>query len=151
APNTTGTNNFIGNALASTFDYTGLVNVTHHFSDNDQLQVRFADYQGNTFTAGSLPGTGGNGNTPVSRNGVLIENHTFSPKILNEFPAGYSRNQTFIPVQDNGLTAASTFTNTSGKPLPGVVDGTKNIQDSGLPTITVAGGFAVLGSTTTLP
>lgn len=151
APNTTGTNNFIGNALASTFDYTGLINVTHHFSDNDQLQVRFADYQGATFTAGALPNTGGNGNTPVSRNGVLIENHTFSPTILNEFRLGYSRNQTFITVQDIGLNAASIFTDASGKPLPGVVDGTKNVQDSGLPTITVSGGFAVLGSTTNLP
>jgi hypothetical protein len=32
-----------------------------------------------------------------------------------------------------------------------VVNGSQNIQDSGLPTVTVAGGFAVLGSTTNLP
>ena len=34
---------------------------------------------------------------------------------------------------------------------PGVVDGTKNIQDSGLPTVTISGGYAPLGSTTNLP
>jgi len=150
-PNTTGTNNFIANATASTFDYTGLVKVDHKINDNDQLSARFANYQGATFTAGALPLEGGNGNTPVSRNGVLIETHTFSPTLFNEFRAGYSRNQTFITVQDNGLNAASIFTDSTGKPLSGVVDGTKNIQDSGLPTVSVAGGFAPLGSTTNLP
>jgi hypothetical protein len=149
--NTTGSNNFIANALASTFDYTGLVKVDHKINDNDQLSVRFANYQGATFTAGALPLEGGNGNTPVSRNGVLTETHTFGPTLFNEFRAGYSRNQTFITVQDNGLNAATIFTDSTGKPLAGVVDGTKNIQDSGLPTITVAGGFAPLGSTTNLP
>src|SRR5581483_11321539 len=150
-PNTAGTNNFIANALASTFDYTGLIKVDHRLTDADQLSVRFADYQGATFTAGALPLLGGNGNTPVSRNGVLVETHTFGPKLFNEFRAGYSRNQTFITVQDIGFNAASIFTDSSGKPLPGVVDGTKNIQDSGLPTIAVTGGYATLGSTTNLP
>ncbi|HLX41978.1 MAG TPA: carboxypeptidase-like regulatory domain-containing protein [Bryobacteraceae bacterium] len=148
--NTTGTNNFITNVGASTFDYTGLINVNHHFSDTDSLQVRFADYQGQTFTPGALPTEGGNGNVPVSRNGVLIENHTFSPTLLNEFRVGYSRNQTFITVQDIGLNAASIFQQ-NGVPLPGVVDGTKNVQDSGLPTVTISGGYATLGSTTNLP
>jgi hypothetical protein len=149
--NTTGTNNFIANALASTFDYTGLVKVDHRISDNDQLSFRFADYQGATFTAGVLPLQGGNGNTPVSRNGVLIETHTFSPKLFNEFRAGYSRNQTFITVQDIGLNAAKIFTDANGNPLPGIVDATKNLQDSGLPTVSISGGYAGLGSTTNLP
>jgi hypothetical protein len=150
-PNTTGTNNFIANATASIFDHTGLVRVDHKLTDNDQLSFRFADYQGITFTAGALPLEGGNGNTPVSRNGVITETHTFGPKLFNEFRAGYSRNQTFITVQDIGLNAASIFTDASGKPLAGVVDGTKNIQDSGLPTISISGGYAPLGSTTNLP
>jgi hypothetical protein len=150
-PNTTGGNNFIANANASIFDYTGLIRVDHKLSERDQLSVRFADYQGVTFTAGALPLEGGNGNTPVSRNGVLTETHTFSPTMFNEFRAGYSRNQTFITVQDIGLDASKIFVDSTGKPLPGVVDATKNIQDSGLPTITVAGGFAPLGSTTNLP
>jgi hypothetical protein len=150
-PNTsTPGGNFIANIGASVFDYTGLIRIDHNFSDRDHLTGRFADYQGATFTPGALPTEGGNGNVPVSRNGVIIENHTFSPTVLNELRLGYSRNQTFITVQDVGLNAASIF-QVNGVPLPGVVDGTKNIQDSGLPTVTVSGGFAVLGSTTNLP
>src|SRR5262249_796461 len=56
----------------------------------------------------------------------------------------------FITVQDIGFDASSVF-RVNGQPLAGVVDGTKNLQDSGLPTVTVAGGFAPLGSTTNLP
>jgi hypothetical protein len=150
SPNTTGANNFIANVGSKTFDYTGLIKIDHNFSDRDHLSSRFADYQGATFTPGALPTEGGNANVPVSRNGVLSETHTFSPTILNEFRIGYSRNQTFISVQDNGLNAASIF-QSNGVPLPGVVDGSKNIQDSGLPTISISGGFASLGSTTNLP
>ncbi len=150
SPNTSGANNFIANVGSTTFDYTGLIRVDHDFSDHDHLTGRFADYQGATFTPGALPTEGGNGNTPVSRNGVITETHTFSPTLLNEFRLGYSRNQTFITVQDIGLNAASIF-QSNGQPLAGVVDGTKNVQDSGLPTVSISGGFATLGSTTNLP
>jgi hypothetical protein len=150
-PNTSvGADNFIANIAASTFDYTGLIRIDHNFSDRDHLTARYADYQGIVFTPGALPTEGGNANAPVSRNGVIIENHTFSPTLLNEFRVGYSRNQTFITVQDIGLNAASIF-QINGVPLTGVVDGTKNIQDSGLPTVSISGGFAPLGSTTNLP
>jgi hypothetical protein len=71
--------------------------------------------------------------------------------MLNELRLGYSRNQTFITVQDNGFNAASIFTGADGKPLSGVVDGAQNPLDSGLPTINIAGGFAPLGSTNNLP
>ena len=150
SPNTSGANNFIANVGSTTFDYTGLIRVDHDFSDHDHLTGRFADYQGATFTPGALPTEGGNGNTPVSRNGVITETHTFSPTLLNEFRLGYSRNQTFITVQDIGLNAAGIF-QSNGQPLAGVVDGTKNVQDSGLPTVSISGGFATLGSTTNLP
>jgi hypothetical protein len=149
-PNSSTATNYVANIGASVFDYTGLIRVDHNFSDRDHLTARFADYQGATFTPGALPTEGGNANVPVSRNGVVTENHTFSPTMLNEFRLGYSRNQTFITVQDVGLNAASIFQN-GGVPLAGVVDGSKNLQDSGLPTITVSGGFAPLGSTTNLP
>jgi hypothetical protein len=145
-----GSNNFVANVGSTTFDYTGLVKVDHNFSDRDHLMGRFADYQGTTFTPGALPTLGGNGNTPVSRNGVLTEVHTFSPTVLNELRVGYSRNQTFITVQDVGFNAATIF-QVNGQPLAGVVDGTKNLQDSGLPTVGISGGYASLGSTTNLP
>jgi hypothetical protein len=145
-----GSNNFIANAGSTTFDYTGLIKIDHMISDRDRISGRYANYQGATFTPGKLPLQGGNGNTPVSRNGVLTEVHTFTPSLLNELRVGYSRNQTFITVQDNGFNAASVF-QLNGQPLTGVVDGTKNVQDSGLPTISISGGFAPLGSTTNLP
>jgi hypothetical protein len=145
-----GTNNFIANIGASVFDYTGLVRVDHNITDADHLTGRFIDFQGATFTPGRLPLEGGNRNTPVSRNGVLTETHVFSPKLLNEVRIGYSRNQTFITVQDAGLNAAS-YLQSNGQPLPGVVDGSKNVQDSGLPTVSISGGFSPLGSTTNLP
>lgn len=144
-------NNFIANVSSTTFDNTGLIRVDHNFSDNDRLSVRFTDYQGTTFTPGALPLQGGNGNVPVSRNGVLTENHTFGPKVLNEVRIGYSRNQTFITVQDNGFNAATVFLGPNGQPLAGVVDGSKNNLDSGLPTVGISGGFAPLGSTSNLP
>ena len=143
-------NNFIANVRSTTSDNTGLIKIDQLFSGKDILSGRFADVQQTTFTPGALPLLGGSGNTPVSRNGALVETHTFSPTLLNEFRIGYSRNQTFITVQDNGFNAASVF-QLNGQPLTGVVDGTKNLQDSGLPTINVSGGFARLGSTSNLP
>jgi hypothetical protein len=151
AANTTGTTNFVANIGATTFDNTGLLRIDHRFNDNDQLSGRWAEYEGSVFTAGTLPSMGGNANTPISRSGVLIENHTFSPKLLNEFRFGFSRNQTFITVQDSGLDASKIFVDSAGKPLPGVVNASQNPLDSGLPTITVSGGFSPLGSTSNLP
>ncbi|PYT91935.1 MAG: hypothetical protein DMG36_16735, partial [Acidobacteria bacterium] len=69
----------------------------------------------------------------------------------NEVRVGFSRNKTFITVQDSGFNAATIFVDSTGNPLPGIVDGSKNLLDSGLPTITIAGGFAPLGSTSNLP
>jgi len=142
--------NFIANVGSTDFDHTGVIKVDYSIGAKDALSARFADFQGVTFTPGALPLQGGTANTPVSRSGVLSENHTFSPTLLNELRLGYSRNQTFITVQDVGFNAASVF-QTNGVPLAGVVDGTKNLLDSGLPTINIGGGFAPLGSTNNLP
>jgi hypothetical protein len=115
-PNTSvGANNFIANVGATTFDYTGSIKIDHNFSDRDHLSSRFTDYQGVVFTPGALPTEGGNANAPVTRSGMLTETHTFSPKLLNEFRVGYSRNQTFITVQDVGLNAA-TILQINGQP-----------------------------------
>jgi Carboxypeptidase regulatory-like domain len=154
APNTqrAGTaNNFIWNVRATTFDNTYLGRVDHNFSEKDHLSFRWTDYRGNTFTPGALPALSGNANTPVSRSAVLNESHIFSPTFLNEFRLGFSRNETFITVQDMGFDASTIFVGTDGKPLSGVVVASQNMLDSGLPTITVSGGFAPLGSTNNLP
>ncbi len=144
-------NNFIANVGSTTFDNTGLVKIDHNFSDRDRISGRWAEYEGTTFTPGALPLLDGNANAPISRSGVITETHTFSSKILNEFRFGFSRNQTFITVQDSGFDASSIFVDATGKPLPGIVNGKSNLLDSGLPTIGVSGGFASLGSTSNLP
>lgn len=153
-PNTTANasgQNFIANVGSTTFDHTGLVKIDHNFSDRDHITGRWAEYEGSTFTPGALPTLNGNANAPISRSGVLTETHTFSPKLLNEFRFGFSRNQTFITVQDSGFDASKVFVDASGKPLPGIVNAGQNLLDSGLPTITVAGGFAQLGTTSNIP
>jgi Carboxypeptidase regulatory-like domain len=151
APNAPGTTNYIANVAANTFDNSGVAKIDHHFSDRDVLTGRWAEYQGTAVTAGVLPKLGGTSNSPISRSGVVTETHSFSPNLLNEFRFGFSRNTTYLIVQDSGFNAASIFTDASGKPLAGVVDGTKNVLDSGLPTITVSGGYAVLGTANNYP
>jgi len=152
SPNATGFNNFIANVGSTTFDQTGLVKVDYNLSQKDHLSVRWAEYSGTTFTPGALPLMGGNGNKPVSHSDVIDYTHSFSPRLLNELRLGFSRNQTFITVQDSGFNAAKIFVDSNGSPLPGVVDGSKNLLDSGLPTINISGGsYAPLGSTSNLP
>jgi hypothetical protein len=154
APNFTpssGSNNFIANVNAVTFDETGLVKVDYNFSERDHLTARWAQYGGTVLTPGALPLLGGNANSPVSESGVLDYTHSFSSRFLNEVRFGFSRNRTFITVQDSGFNAAKVFVDSSGNPLPGIVDGSTNQLDSGLPTIGISGGFAPLGSTSNLP
>src|SRR5258708_28817941 len=112
---------------------------------------RWAQYGGTTFTRGGLPLVGGNGNSPARDSGVIDYTHTFSARFLNEVRIGFSRNKTFITVQDSGFDASKIFVDASGNPLPGIVQASKNQLDSGLPTIGVSGGFGPLGSTSNLP
>ena len=150
-PNTVGTNNFIANVTSSLFDETGFARVDYNFSEKDHLMLHWAMYGGTAFTPGALPLLGGNFNAPGSDSGVIDYTHTFSARFLNEVRFGFSRNKTFITVQDSGFNASKIFVDASGNPLPGIVDGSKNVLDSGLPTIGVSGGFASLGSTSNLP
>jgi len=151
AANASGINNFIANVRATTFDNTYFGKVDQNFSEKDHLTVRWSEYRGKTFTPGALPEQGGNANVPVSKSGVITETHIFRPTFLNEFRLGYSRNVTFITVQDSGNDASKIFVGPDGKPLTGVVVASQNMLDSGLPTINISGGFASLGSTNNLP
>jgi len=143
--------NYIANVSASTFDNTGLIKVDHNFGEKDHLSARWAEYEGTAVTAGVLPGLGGTSSEPVSRSGVITETHTFTPTLLNEFRFGFARNQTFLTVTDSGFDASTIFRGANGQPLPGVVNGSQNVLDSGLPTITVSGGYAVLGTANNYP
>src|SRR6267143_1183086 len=146
-----GTNNFIANVGATLYDETGLAKVDYNITEKDHLTVRWAQYGGTLFTPGALPLLGGNGNSPASDSGVLDYTHTFSARLLNEVRVGFSRNKTFITLQDSGFDASKIFVDAAGNPLPGIVKASANQLDSGLPTIGVSGGFAPLGSTSNLP
>jgi Carboxypeptidase regulatory-like domain len=152
-PNTQNPNaatNFIANIAARNSDNTGLVRLDHNFSDRDRASGRFIEFRGEAVTPGQIPQNGGNSNAPLSRSFVLTETHTFSPNLLNEFRFGASRNKTQLTVQDADFNAASIFLGPDGKPLPGVVDGTKDPLNAGVPTINVT-GFARIGTTNNLP
>jgi len=144
-------NNFISNVPSLTFDETGLAKVDYNFSEKDHLSVRWAQYGGTAFTGGAIPLEGGNANAPGSDSGLIDYTHTFSSRVLNEVRFGFSRNKTFITVQDSGLNASKIFVDSVGNPLPGIVNGSTNTLDSGLPTIGISGGYAPLGSTSNLP
>jgi len=148
---TSGSNNFISNVPSLTFDETGLAKVDYAFSEKDHLSIRWTQYGGTTFTGGAIPAEGGNANSPGSDSGLIDYTHTFSSRVLNEARFGFSRNKTFITVQDSGLDASKIFVDSSGNPLPGIVNGSTNKLDSGLPTIGISGGYAPLGSTSNLP
>ena len=123
APNftpTSGSNNFIANVGATTFDETGLVKVDYNFSQKDHLTARWAQYGATVFTPGALPLLGGNANSPSSDSGVINYTHSFSSRFLNEVRVGFSRNKNFITVQDSGFNAATIFVDSSGNPLPGM-------------------------------
>src|SRR6266849_4212540 len=136
--------NYTANVGATTFDETGLAKVDYKLSEKDHLTARWAQYGGTTFTPGALLLLGGNANAPVSDSGVIDYTHIFSPRLLNELRLGFSRNKTFITVQDSGFDASKIFVDAGGNALPGVVVAGQNELDSGLPTINVSGGFARL-------
>jgi carboxypeptidase family protein len=150
-PNPNASINYIANVAARNSDNTGLVRIDHNFSDRDRLSGRFIEFRGEVITPGQILQNGGNSNSPLSRSFVLTETHTFSPNFLNEFRFGASRNVTKFLVQDTDFNAASIFLGADGKPLPGVVDATKDPENVGVPTINVTGGFARIGTTNNLP
>ena len=142
--------NYTGNVRNVQNDDTGLVRIDHNLTQKDRLSGHYITYNGRTISGGLTPLSGGSSNTPVSQSIFLEENHTFSPTLLNTLRLGYSFNQTNFVVQDSGFNNQSIFTDATGSPLPGTVS-PSNIQDSGLTTVAISGGFATLGSATNLP
>ena len=147
-PNATGGTNYIGSATARNSDNTGLVRIDHALGNADRLSGRYIEFRGTAVTAGNTALSGGTVGLPVSRSLVVTENHTFTPTLLNEIRVGFSRNEVATDVQDFRFNAATIFIDAAGNPLPGVIDGSKDPAHSGLPRITVGGGFAALGSAT---
>ncbi|HQR34246.1 MAG TPA: carboxypeptidase-like regulatory domain-containing protein [Blastocatellia bacterium] len=150
-PNATGTVNYIANVRNEDDDDTGSLRLDHRLGGRDQLSGRWTEYRASSFVGGTTPLTGGNQGEPLQRSVMLSETHIFSSRFINEFRLGYSRNRQEREVQDFGVNASTIFTDASGRPLPGVVDAAKDPLNSGLPTITVAGGYAGLGTNANFP
>jgi hypothetical protein len=150
-PNAAGTTNFISNVRNQDSDDTGFFRVDHRIGERDQISGRWTEYQGWSLVPGPTALTGANQGPPAQRSVMLNEVHTFSTAFMNEIRLGYSRNRMERTVQDQGLNAAGIFTDPSGAPLPGVVDAAKDPLNSGLPTITIAGGYAALGTNPNFP
>jgi hypothetical protein len=150
-PNAAGTTNFISNVRNQDSDDTGLLRVDHRMGQRDQISGRWTEYQGWSVVPGATALTGANQGPPAQRSVMLSEVHIFSTTFLNEMRLGYSRNRMERTVQDQGLNAAGIFTDASGAPLPGVVDAARDPLNSGLPTITIAGGYAAIGTNPNFP
>jgi len=150
-PNAAGTTNFISNVRNQDSDDTGFFRVDHRIGQRDQISGRWTEYQGWSLVPGPTALTGANQGPPAQRSMMLNEAHTFSAAFMNEIRLGYSRNRMERTVQDQGLNAAAIFTDPTGAPLPGVVDAAKDPLNSGLPTITIAGGYAALGTNPNFP
>jgi hypothetical protein len=138
--------NYVGNLAQSANDNTHLVRIDHYFGDKDRLMGRYIWFGGNTVGAQSPPTVPGysTNNAPGTQNLAVTETHTFSPRFFIETRAGFSRNKTYFLPEDNGLNAATVL------PIPGIVDGTVNSLDSGLPRVTIT-GYTALGGATNLP
>src|SRR5206468_5731456 len=136
----TGSNNFIANVGATTFDETGLAKVDYNFTKNDRLTARWAQYGGTVFTPGALPLVGGNANSPGSDSGVLDYTHTFSARFLDAVRFGFSRNKTVITAQDSGFKPPTSFVDANGNALPCILDASTDELDCALPTIGIGCG-----------
>jgi hypothetical protein len=150
-PNAGGTTNYISNVRNVDSDNTGLVRLDHRFGANDQLSARWTEYWGVSTVPGPTPLSGGNLGPLSQVSAALSEVHTFSPAALHELRVGVSRNATARSPQDQDVNAAAIFTGPSGTPLPGVIDSRRDPVNAGLPSITVGGGFAALGTNANFP
>ena len=141
-----GTTNFVGNVPNSTKDNTNFVRIDHTIGNSDRLSGHYINYTGNVASGATLPTTGGTTNAPGQQNAELSEVHTFSPTLLSEIRLGFSRNKTHIQPQDVSINAATVLPG-----VPGAVNAIANPQDGGIPTVSITGGYANLGSATNIP
>jgi hypothetical protein len=141
-----GTTNFVGNVANVTKDNTNFIRIDHTISNADRLSGHYINYFGDVTSGGTLPTTGGSTNAPGQQNAELSEVHTFSPTLLSEIRLGFSRNKTHFDTQDANLNAQTVLPG-----VPGVVNATTNPQDAGIPTVSISGGYATLGTATNLP
>jgi hypothetical protein len=144
-PNAAGTLNYIANVRNLDSDDTALIRLDHRAGPRDQLSARWTQYWGSSTAPGATTLSGGNNGPLTQLSAMVSDSHTFSASFLNELRLGFSRYTTQRSVQDDGFDAGSIFTSSDGAPLPGAA------RRSGLPSISIGGGFAALGSNANFP
>ncbi len=149
--NTSGALNYLSNVTNLDSDNTALIKVDHNLSERDHLSARWTQYWGNSTSGGPTPLSGGNTGPLVQVSAMLSGEHAFAPLLVTNLRAGYSRYEVIRTPQDHGMNAATILTNAAGLPIPGVVDGSLDPVNSGLPSVAVGGGFAALGTNANFP
>ena len=144
-------NNFVYSPNSTQFSHTFDVRADHRFSEKNNFFARYTFNDVTTFTPGSLPPVNGiepagsasfPGDAKQRAQQVLLRDlHTFSPTLLLEVSAGYSRiNNASFPL-NYGTTVGNQF---------GIQNANFNEFSSGLPSVSIA-GYTGFGATSFLP
>ena len=159
APNATnGGYNYASNPKQTNYSYTYDARIDHQFNGNNALFARFTTNHVDAFIPGPLPSvtlngvsiSPGNGQygysgpaTDIAYNGQLNYTHIFTPRLLLELRAAYTR----IDNQSNSPNSGTNAATAVG--FPGNID--YNAASSGLTLISLANGLAPLGDSNFLP
>jgi hypothetical protein len=143
-------NNYSGNPVRTQNATTADVRVDHHFSDSDNMFVRYSYNPVATFTPGQLPPVNGiqpgggsypGPNNETAQGAQLHYVHIFSPTLIAEFKAGYSR----LNIQSLALNAGTKAAEKFGMPNVDIDD-----FNSGLSPVVIS-GYEGLGDSNSLP
>ena len=125
-------NNYILNPKYTDDNDQGDIKIDHNFSSSDTLMFRFSRGDRTFITPLNVPGVAYNGYFAANeylpqvinnRGAALSYNHIFSPRIINEFRAGYNRLYATVTPRSDGKNLASEFG------IKGVPD---DVQSNGL-------------------
>ncbi|MEX2263769.1 MAG: carboxypeptidase regulatory-like domain-containing protein [Bryobacteraceae bacterium] len=137
-------NNYILNPKYTDDNDQGDVKIDHNFSSSDTLMFRFSRGDRTFITPLNVPGVDFNGYFAANeylpqvinnRGAALSYNHIFSPRVINEFRAGYNRLYATVTPRSEGKNLAADFG------IRGVPD---DRQSNGLTVVGIT-GFSSLG------
>ena len=162
APNAGGagaiSNNYVYEPKQTNFAYTIDARVDHQFNPSNLFFARYTSNHVNAVVPTNLPNevvngvsiNPGNGQygyggpaTDLAYNGQLNYTHTFTPNLLVDLRAAYTR----IDNQSNSPNSGTNAGTAVG--FPGNID--YSAASSGLPLVSVGGGFAPLGDSNFVP
>ncbi|HZT40086.1 MAG TPA: TonB-dependent receptor [Bryobacteraceae bacterium] len=130
-------NNYLTNPVEPNQTDQGDVRVDHHISESDSFFARFSMSDQNLTPPAAIPpplsaAAFSSGDwTNNTRQGVFSETHIFSPRVINEFRAGYTRLRT-ERLQFNATENLSAQIGIPGIPFSSVNGGLPRFSVSGL-------------------